>query len=376
MLLAAAGCAPSTAGAQPVPGAPCGSAAGPSAGSALPFGLIDVSAVPATRQAWALAEHPAGRFTPPKRGNYLLHFSGLNWTKVVTFRRDIEVKGVSAVSATAAWVWGDEGRAGHSSRPFLALVSDGAARQMRTPLLSDVYVSSIASDGTADTWLAGSRYRNRRFLGEVVARWDGTSWYRVAAPAGARAVWPQSTSGSSDAWAVVTRGFAVNPWLVHWDGASWSSAYRPPASLAREGRVPMDMSAAASPGHAWVAYTEAGTNSGSDASNPPPRTFSAYFDGNTWQLVPVPPIADSGLAEVTMSGQDAWAVAAYKNIRGVLYSHRGSAWCVQHLSTGRDVACFPASISAGSPTYVIAVTSPSSGVCRSGYAYVYDGHRW
>jgi len=244
MLLAAAGCAPSTAGAQPVPGAPCGSAAGPSAGSALPFGLIDVSAVPATRQAWALAEHPAGRFTPPKRGNYLLHFSGLNWTKVVTFRRDIEVKGVSAVSATAAWVWGDEGRAGHSSRPFLALVSDGAARQMRTPLLSDVYVSSIASDGTADTWLAGSRYRNRRFLGEVVARWDGTSWYRVAAPAGARAVWPQSTSGSSDAWAVVTRGFAVNPWLVHWDGASWSSAYRPPASLAREGRVPMDMSAA------------------------------------------------------------------------------------------------------------------------------------
>jgi hypothetical protein len=30
-------------------GAACGSAPGPSAGSALPFGLIDVSAVPATR---------------------------------------------------------------------------------------------------------------------------------------------------------------------------------------------------------------------------------------------------------------------------------------------------------------------------------------
>ena len=373
MLLAAAGCAPSTAGAHPAPGARCGSAPGPSAGSALPFGLIDVSAVPGTRQAWALAERPAGRFTAPKRGNYLLHFSGLSWTKVVTFRRDIELKGVSAVSATAAWVWGDHWP---SYRPFLALVSEGAVRQMRPALLRDVSVSSIASGGTADSWLAGSRFRGRRFLGQVVARWDGTSWLRVPVPAGARAVWPEGTSGPSDAWAVVTRGFAVNPWLVHWDGVTWSRAYRPPASLALRGRVPMNMSAAASPGHAWVAYTEAGTNSGSDARNPPPRTFSAYFDSRRWRMVPVPAIADSGLAEVTMSGQDAWAVAAYQNIRGVLYSHLGNAWCVQRLSAGPDAACFPASISAGAPTYVIAVTSPSSGICRSGYAYIYDGHRW
>ena len=220
MLLAAAGCAPSTAGAQPVPGAACGSAPGPSAGSALPFGLIDVSAVPATRQAWALAGRPAGRFTAPERGNYLLHFSGLNWTKVITFRRDIELKGVSAVSATAAWVWGDQGRGEYwpSYRPYLALVSGGAVRPMRAALLSGVYVASIASDGTADTWLAGGardlqgRFRGRWWRGGMAPRgigsrcWREPGRYGPGAPRGRRrhGRWSPGASQLTHGWCAGT----------------------------------------------------------------------------------------------------------------------------------------------------------------------------
>jgi len=266
-------------------------------------------------------------------------------------------------------VWGDEDWP--TLRPFLALVSGGVVRRVRAGLLSRVYVSAMASDGAADTWLAGVARDQKGHFREVVARWDGTSWHQIPAPAGARTVWSLSTSGPSDAWAVVSPGFLVDQYLVHWDGLAWSTAYTPPASLARDGRVPQDMSAASSPGHAWVAFTEAGTNSGSNEHNPLPITISAYFDGSTWRTVPV--LAAEGVAEVTMSGADAWAISAFKDIGGILYSHLGSAWRILRLPRERHPACMPTSVSAASPTYVIAVTSQSSGPCRRSFAYVYDG---
>jgi hypothetical protein len=343
----------------------------------MPFNLIAVSAVPGTRQAWVLAGRYGDSFGT---GNYLLHFSGLNWTKVATFGREIHLAGVSAVSPSAAWVWGEQGRDSNwaTFRPFLALVSGGVIRHLGRGLLSGVYVHTMASDGAANTWLAGgTRGRHGHFVRELVAQWNGSVWHEIPVPAGARAVLGLSTSGPSDAWAVASKGFLVDPWLVHWNGAAWSRAYTPPASLARDGRVPQQMSAGSSPGHAWVAYTEAGTNSGSNGSNPPPWSISVYFDGSKWRTVPVPAIADEGLAEVTMSGADAWAISAYKNIDGILYSHLGSAWCLQRLPHGRrHLACLPTSVSAASPSYVIAVTSELSVPCRRSVAYAYDGHHW
>jgi hypothetical protein len=386
-LLAAAGCAPERGpdhgGRQPQrsPGAagPGGPGAGcnfaPAAvGGPLPVNLVDVSAVRGRRQAWAVAGRPDDPFGA---GNYLLHVSGRTWTTAATFGRDIHLTGVSAVSGNAAWVWGSEGHdsAWNSFRPFLALVSGGVITRPLTGLPRGVGASVMASDGAADTWLVGGvRGRHGQPLA-VVARWDGRSWHEVPAPPGAGAAFSLSLSEPSDVWASVSSGFNIDPWLAHWNGTAWSMAYAPPAGLAVGGRVPQAMRAASSPGRAWVTYTEAGTNSGSNERNPIPETFSAYFDGSAWRMVPVPATAE-GVAGVTMSGGDAWAISAYHNINGVLYSHLGSAWCVQHLPHGSRLACAPTSISAASPTYVIAVTGRSSGRCRRSYAFVYDGRRW
>src|SRR5437879_3721484 len=65
-------------------------------GGPLPFSLGDVSAAPGTHQAWMLARTPLG--LSPYSRQYLLHVSGLNWTKTLTFRRDVHPAGVSAVS--------------------------------------------------------------------------------------------------------------------------------------------------------------------------------------------------------------------------------------------------------------------------------------
>ncbi len=60
----------------------------------MPFRLLDASAVPGRQQAWVVA----GRYGDPfGAGNYLLHFSCRNWSRVATFGRDIHLGGVAAV---------------------------------------------------------------------------------------------------------------------------------------------------------------------------------------------------------------------------------------------------------------------------------------
>ncbi len=369
-----AGCAQGSPGTVP---AAVGCATPPQAGpgSPLPFNLVDVSAVRGTRQAWVLA----GRYADPaKEGSFLLRVRGLSWTTAATFGRDIHLTGVAALSASAAWVWGTEGHADewNTYRPYLALVSAGVVRPAGAGLPAGVFVGSIAGDAAGGTWLAGvARGRPGQASRQLMARWNGTSWSEVPVPAGPGVAVALSPAGPSDVWAVLGQG-TVHPWLAHWDGTAWSRAYAPPASLATNGRVPQNMAAAASPGHAWVAYTEGGTNSGSSGRNPLPLAISAYFDGGTWRMVPVPASAGGGLAELAMAGGDAWAITASHNISGILYSRLGSAWCVQHLPHGRHLACLPTSISAASPGYAVAVTSFSSAPCRRSYAYIYDGHRW
>jgi hypothetical protein len=342
----------------------------------LPFNLIDVSTVPATQQAWVIAGRRADSFG---EGNFLLHFDDLNWTKVATFGKDIHLDGVAALSASKAWVWGDQGRGEqwNTFRPYLALVSGGVVRHVHTGLPAGVRAWTIGRSGDADAFLAGGiSGQNGHRPRNVMALWNGKSWSMVPASPHEGVIRDLSMAGPSDVWAVVTSGFQVNPWVVHWDGSSWSRAYTPPRRLATKGRVPMAMSVASSPGRAWVVYTEGGTNSGSNEHNPAPNTISVYFDGGPWRMVPIPVRADAGLAGLTMAGGDAWAISAFQNINGVLYSHLGSNWCVQHLPHGRHLACIPTSVSAASASYIVAVTARSSRPCRRSYAYVYYRDRW
>ncbi len=374
-LLGGAGCASGSGGVIAAGGA-CGPAPGTAAVSALPPRLEAVSAAPGTRQAWAVGE----RFVAAGPNvDYLLHFSGLTWSTAVTFRPGIALNGVSAASGSAAWVWGYDvpGKSIASERPFQALVSGGAVHQVRTASLSSVDVWAMASDGAADTWLTGgARDQRGRFIGAVAARWNGTSWQREPAPARLSQATSLSTSGPSDTWAAA-KGTGARQWLVRWNGAAWSTAYTPPASLSRAESLPGGMSVATSPGHAWVVYNEEVLMDPESGRPIPPRPVSAYFDGGTWRVAAVPR-AFASLTDVTMSGTDAWAIGDASSPR-LLHSHQGSGWCVQSLPRPLHAACSPRQIvgvSSASPTYVIAVTASTPVGSRCSVAYVYDGHRW
>jgi hypothetical protein len=380
VLVAGTGCATGPGGASGSLG--CGVAPAWHLAAAVPGGGASVSAVPGSAQAWALVAPPivggaaAGPFV-------LLHLSGMNWTKAATLpgagplgSNSFNLN-VTAISGRAAWVWGwNPARSGS----ILALASGGTVRPVRLPWLRTVIRIVVASDGPADTWVAGSTRTGVEF-----AHWDGRSWRLSRAP-GLEAdaeVTSLSTSGPKSAWAAVVglSGGWPTEGVLHWNGAAWSRSYAPPVRFYQGGYGPDPLSVASSPGRAWVVYTQnaqpPGPNSGPGSPNGIPVGESVYFDGTRWAAVRVPRAFRRPL-QVTMSGPDAWAISAVGP--SIMHSYGGGQWCVQSLPRpSRGGRCHRLALYAGavqpaiseaSPTYVIASDQDLRG-CT--FVYVYDG---
>jgi hypothetical protein len=372
-LLTGTGCAAAAPGvAIATNNGSCGSAPSATALAPLPAQLLAVSAVPGTRQAWALGR----RFAGHEVIGFLVRFSGLNWASAVTFQPDIHLQGLSAVSGRSAWVWGyaQTGSSFTSLRPYVALVSGGVIRQEHAAFLSDVYLGVMASHGIADTFLVGgARNASGRQTGLVAARWDGTSWHKIPAPSAAGLVASFSTSGPSDAWLPTLPRGKVG--LLHWNGTAWSMSYTPPAAVYRANTQPAGVVVASSAGHVEAVY-----NSVSNNDNGPGRLsepFLAYFDGSAWQTFRGPS-GFSDFTDITMSGQDTWAIGQPRGRTGgtILYSRVPGRWCVQQLPIRHPRGCdpWPSAISAASPTYVVAVSNSTGVGCQ--FAYVFNGRNW
>ncbi len=376
-LLTGTGCAAAAPGvAIATNSGSCGSAPSTTALAPLPPQLLGVSAVPGTRQAWALGR----RFTGHEVIGFLVHFSGLNWAKAVTFQPDIHLEGLSAVSGSSAWVWGFQqpGSSWTSERPYLALVSGGVVRQQQLTWLHDVYVyvGVMASDGSSDTFLVGgARKANGRSAGLVVALWDGTSWHKIPDPSAAGLLTSLSTSGPSDAWLPTLPDGKVG--LLHWNGTAWSMSYSAPAAVYRANTQPGGVVVASSAGHVEAVYNSVSNNDPENGPGPASRPFLAYFDGNAWQTFRGPS-GFSDFTDITMSGQDTWAIAqpSGQTAGTILYSRVPGRWCVQHLPKPHRRGCdpWPSAISAASPTYVVAVSNSTAVGCQ--FAYVFNGRDW
>jgi hypothetical protein len=378
MVLAGAGCATKTAlgpsrgcgaASAGVPtGAPVGTP-GTANDGALPGGVLAISAVPGTRTAWAVGD----RVDPELHHHgYLLRFSGAGWVKAAAFRPWVHLAGVSALSGSSAWVWAPD---------YLALVSGGIVRRLQAPWMKSLYIADVASDGTANTWVAG-----RTLAGTLVMHWDGRSWRRTALPAGSSIGPPlhtsMSTDGPASAWMVVgTSGDLARQWVLHWNGRAWSRSYMPPKRL-YGGRYnesgPDSLSVAGSGGKAWVVYTEERVPKGEIAiagspSTVPTSMLSAYFDGSRWSSarVSAPVIT---VSEVAVSGSDAWAIGYQSH--AILCSHLGGPW--QRLPVPRmpHRLCALGLQLDISPPYLIQTTDNGLNNCAVAYGYVYDGRGW
>jgi hypothetical protein len=334
----------------------------------LPIGLSNISLVPGAHQVWATG-YPQLRswLQPPSPVQYVLHFSGGEWTKVVTFKKNVLLAGISAISRDSAWLWGGVGS--YPPRPLLARVTGNTLQRMKATWLSRrtgigqvVRLTGATALVTAVTSRPGP---SKRFY----ERWDGTSWHAMRWPTRPRELLEISgivASGESSALGV--RPLAA---IWRWNGEAWSRSFVAPPSENARGWVPdRPLLATSSPASAVAVW-----NITTDSKNPstPPKilSYSAFFNGSTWTMVPVP--QPWHFTSVAMAGGRAWATGK----PGILVGDLAHGWHLEALPPPcGHCPRQPDEVAATSPDYVIAAAAVASGRCRASPVWVYDGHRW
>jgi hypothetical protein len=133
-----------------------------------------------------------------------------------------------------------------------------------------------------------------------------------------------SASSAHNAWLVAATLDGAKPRLLHWNGRKWSaSSFTSPAGLVM-GAIATD-----SASRAWIVGAVT-SESGQDG-------YAARWNGSRWTSTTVPQSHEfSGLAGVTMSGRDAWAVGeklvntTTSRIDPQILRWNGRKWSAQH----------------------------------------------
>lgn len=177
--------------------------------STLPAGLtgfIDDASAPAANDIWAASQY----------GRYVLHWNGLGW-RIVREWQSGQITGLTAVSATDAWVFGTT-TAG--SRLVGTWHFDGRTWQPVTGAAGTIYRASAIPHG--DIWAIAANPG-----GPIILRYHSHVWSRVRTGPVLNGIQPQDilAVSSRDIWVAgneITRTGFPRLALVHWDGSHWS----------------------------------------------------------------------------------------------------------------------------------------------------------
>ncbi len=236
-----------------------------------------------------------------------------------------------AVAATSADdVWFLEG--GYSVSG-LAYHWDGRQFVDRSPRVKAYHLTDAAAVSPSSVWTVGTYntgydHRNDQ---AAVGRWDGTGWTVTKLPAVAgksTTLSSVSASSSHDVWAsgdqcsLAETGIAAcRPYVVHWDGTTWSQVDVP--DFAPNGTS--NTKVISRGGEVWVGGKEAGPG---DARAD--RIFTLRRDGQTWtrSYLPVNASADgwySYLSGFAFHGTELFAGVSRTKNEGVV-RWNGQAW--------------------------------------------------
>ncbi len=360
-----------------IPASPAAAQAHPAA--SVSWALEAVSTVPHTTQAWAAGTE--GFLGGPA---VVLHLRAGKWKLVSSgLSKQAELTGIAAPSAKSIWTAGFLQGTPPKTTPLLARSSGGKFRVTTPRGLGDGELTSVAAASAADAWAAG-------FTGQAEAaspkirplalRWNGHKWQRVSVLGGKAGyeITAISVSSASNAWLVAATLDGTKPRLLHWNGRKWSvSSFTPPAGLL------ISAIATDSASRAWIVGAVT-SESGQDG-------YAARWNGSRWASTTVPQSHEfSGLAGVTMSGRDAWAVGEKLvntttfRIDPQIMRWNGRKWSAQHAPNPAgqpsDGQSGLTAVSAGWSTFAVAVGDyfVDGGSCGplAGAAAVYRDGSW
>ena len=198
-------------------------------------GLAEVAALSAITptDAWAIGPvEQLGESYPVVK-----HWDGRRWKDARLpdlGATSVQLVAVDAVSSDNVWVAGYRRDPSGSPGSALALHWDGTRwSEVDTVAARGGYLDGVSGFDAEDEWAIGGAIYPPHAA--PIERWDGTRWSVVDNPADIQDSYLTDVLAisSTDAWIVGFRriGYINHPWLLHWDGTSWTNYHRQPTSL-------------------------------------------------------------------------------------------------------------------------------------------------
>jgi hypothetical protein len=264
----------------------------PSGRSATVTGVLDLG----SNNAWAV-----GRTTNPTTGldrTLIEHWDGTAWSIVPSPNPDggtsgtDELVAIDGVSATNIWAVGNDDLPPAPNTLLFEHWNGTSWRAVASPApVGDDFAEGIDTISPNNAWAVGTE----SFTSTLAAHWDGKKWSIVSTPSLMDGPSPTNiltgvtATASNNVWA---SGYEDNvndtnfrkPYLLHWDGSTWSLVLAQNAGT--EGSLLRGI-AALSASDIWtVGQTQ--ENDGSILS------LTEQYNGTTWSIVPSPDPGDVG----------------------------------------------------------------------------------
>jgi len=196
--------------------------------------LRGVDAVSAA-DVWVVGDHRAGVVA---RATVAAHWNGTAWTREPTPNGNPNsfnnLYGVAAAGGTV-WAVGTyvDPNSSINRRKLILQRTGGSWRVSPAPVVATYeHLAAVDATGPADAWAVGSASSDIRSgpLVPLALRWNGTGWASMRPPAtGSTALAGVDARTSSDVWAVGSSSNADGrqPYVARFDGTSWRRVATP-----------------------------------------------------------------------------------------------------------------------------------------------------
>ncbi len=290
--------------------------------------LRGVSMISAT-DGWAVGDDdPVGKQTA-----MLLHYTGVRWEQVALPKGldpTVSLNGISMISASEGWavgsIWPDTSATSATNKAVLLHYTHGAWNVVPNTFSSEL--TGVFMRTASDGWIAGGGQN-----GGLLLHYDGASWQQVTDPAlTGLSVGTVAPVSASDVW-ITAIGPEVNGMrpassILHFNGRTWVAVALPLGNAALS-RIVM---VSANEGWAVGGYCGCGTARGSSSG---PGSLILHYQNGVWSEVTNPshPLSQY-LFDVAMSSPtEGWAAG----FGGALLHYSGGAWTVTKGPTTRGI---------------------------------------
>ncbi len=258
------------------------------------------------------------------------HWNGSSWSVTPGVQPSARAASilydVSCVTSSDCWGVGGEQTLVAGNDPTVLMERWNGVRwsvATTTPSVGGL-LFSVSCVAASDCWSVGSTLNPTSGSTDrsLAFHWNGSSWARAAIPASGQNADQLSSVNcidATDCWAVGAaspnpfnsdvlpdlfyKSQGAEPWVLHWDGSTWSGSTRPDPQSAT-GAVLTGVTCLAST-DCWAVGSTMNTAGHFD------EPLAERWDGTTWAISPIPIAANGTLAHVTCLSADAcWAVGA------------------------------------------------------------------